>query len=97
MTRLLKYLLVSKALVASAIEIKMDEKRGIFFSDIHSNTNFQFQPFPFNPAGKAPPTRGRSVKERKKEEKQIIRIPVVAHIFQQDSRCGAHFSLGFPL
>ena len=74
--RLLKFLLVSKALVASAIGIKMDEKEEFFFSDTYLMTNFQFQPFEFlfNPTGKAPPTRGRSVfKKKEKKRKKDFR------------------------
>ena len=60
---------MSKVLVASAIGIKMDEKEEFFFSDTYLMTNFQFQPFLFNPTGKAPPTRGRYVL---KKDKKII-------------------------
>ena len=49
-------------------------------------TNFQLQPFLFNPTGKAPPTRGRSVKKKrenvlglkKKEEKKETNGPTNA-------------------
>ena len=64
--RLPKFLLVSKALVASAIGIKMDEKEEFFFSDTYLMTNFHFQSSLFNPTGKAPPTPGRSVLKKEK-------------------------------
>ena len=51
MIRLVKYLLVLKTLVASAIGTDMDEEGEFSFPTLNPMTNFQVQPFLSNPTG----------------------------------------------
>ena len=71
MIRLLKYLLVSKILVASAIGTHMDDTLPMtHFPTLNPMTNFQFQPFQSYPSGMPRVARGRSIQKRKTRKKK---------------------------
>ena len=63
-------------------------KRGNFFSDTYSKTNFQFRPFPSNPTGKAPPSRGRSVLKKEENEQRQKKTKI---LFWQHSKCAKEY------